>query len=196
MLWPLQGRDGKAALRTFCLNPPHIGMLKPQNKTLFQLIQSRQKTNSSFHWRAASETAGQPSRTARVYHRQGQRCSGRQQERGQARRRRQQQGSSSRINVSLPADAREPRHTAAAERSSRRCYLKPMHNICSFRVRSPEGATASVLSPPEVLPHTGTPGNCFSHAHGGKVRRCEVLTEVLSLQKLQEFQEPLGRTLR
>lgn len=50
---PLQERDGWAALGTLCLNPPCTRVLKPQTETLFQTlfqrIQSCQKTKSSFH---------------------------------------------------------------------------------------------------------------------------------------------------
>lgn len=50
-------------------------------------------------------------------------------------------------------------------------------------------------APPEVLPNTGTPSNCFLYAQEGKVRCCRVFTEVLSLQKLQKFKaELLGQT--
>lgn len=61
---PLQERDGWAALGTLWVNPPCIRVLKPQTKTLFQTlfqrIQSCQKTKSSFHWCAAAEAGGQP----------------------------------------------------------------------------------------------------------------------------------------
>jgi len=57
-------RDMMARLQLFCLNLPHIRALKPQNKTLFQLVQSCQKAKKSVstgvqHLKQQASPAGQ-----------------------------------------------------------------------------------------------------------------------------------------
>lgn len=112
---PLQERDGWAALGTLCLNPPCTRVLKPQTETLFQTlfqrIQSCQKTKSSFHGCAQLKQWGsQPVSTMA-------RDSAAPAEQdtpggvGQMRRRRQQ--SSTRTKAPLPAEARESPESAA-----------------------------------------------------------------------------------
>lgn len=156
------------------LNPPPIRALKPQNKTLFQLIQSCQKINSSFHWRVASETAGQPSRRGRVYHRQGQGSSGRQQERSrQHMARRGGGGGSSKaapgsMFPSLLMPARALTHCSNAGMSTQLQSPGCAQHL-QLSCLCPEGDATSALLPPRFHPTQLHPATVSCMLRKGKL---------------------------